>query len=130
MAFRKGESGNPKGRPPKARGLSDILEKAGAAQVDINGDKVSGKKLLARLLWQGALTGAVEMPGGVIMVLQSDQWLGLVKFIYAQVDGPPKQDVGVEFNSDSGFIPVKVVDYRNGIAALAPGSISDSDSPG
>ena len=91
----KGVSGNPRGRPPKNRALTEILEKAGAAQVDINGDKVSGKRLLARLLWEGATTGIVTFAADRTYALPVDQWVGLVRFLYQQVDGPPKQDIEV-----------------------------------
>jgi len=89
----KGVSGNPKGRPPKNRALTEILERAGAVQVDISGKKVSGKKLLASMLWEAATTGKVTLPDETTLACDFDQWLGVAKFIYMQTDGPPKQAV-------------------------------------
>jgi hypothetical protein len=93
MATPKGVSGNPKGRPPKNRALTDILEKAGASSLDINGNKVSGKRLLASLLWEAATTGKITFEPDVVLVCDIDQWMGIAKFIYTQVDGAPKQSV-------------------------------------
>lgn len=93
MAPPKGVSGNPNGRPPKNRALTEILEKAGAVGLDVNGQRVSGKRLLASLLWEGATTRRVTFPGGEVCTLGIDDWLGLAKFIYQQVDGPPKQNL-------------------------------------
>jgi hypothetical protein len=38
--------------------------------------------------------------------------------------------VAVTVNNQTAIIGVKVIDYRDGLAALAPGSIQDSDGPG
>ena len=69
-----GVSNNPKGRPPKNRALTEILEKAGATSLDINGNKVSRKRLLASLLWEAATTGRVTFDDRVEMC-NVDQWL-------------------------------------------------------
>ena len=93
----KGQSGNPKGRPKKNRALTEILERAGSKIVEYDGKRVSGKRLIARLLWQAATTGECKLPDGESLIVKDfSDWLGVVKFLYAQIDGLPKQDIGLD----------------------------------
>lgn len=89
--FQAGHSGNPKGRPPKDRALTTILERAGSKTVEVGDKKVSGKNLVAALVWQGITTRQIEFPDGDKMKLQPYHWLELVKWMYGHIDGPPKQ---------------------------------------
>jgi hypothetical protein len=88
--WKPGQSGNPAGRPPKGRALTEILENAGNQTVDVDGKKISGKRLVARLLWDIATLGRVTLPDGREWIAQPESWLEIVRFIYAQVDGGPK----------------------------------------
>jgi hypothetical protein len=83
MGAPKGSSNNPNGRPPKNRALTEILAKAGA--------KGRRKHIIAALLWEGAATGIVTFAEDRKRELPLDEWVGIVKFIYQQVDGPPRQ---------------------------------------
>ncbi len=80
-----GVTNNPKGRPPKNRALTEILEKAGAASLEINGSKVSGKRLLA--IWLGdSFPGAVWVApaAGLILIV-----VKVIEVVRAEVPAPP-----------------------------------------
>ena len=96
--WQPGESGNPNGRPPKQRALTEILERTGSQTLEVNGKRLSGKRLAASLIWQGVTRGEVLFPQGsdgkqARLELGARDWLDLVKFIYAQIDGAPKAEV-------------------------------------
>lgn len=95
MPWVKGQSGNPKGHIPKERALTRILEQAGSRAVEVDGKPISGKRLVARLVWEALTTGQVTFPNGGQMVISPDDWIAVAKWVYAQIDGPPKQEIGV-----------------------------------
>ncbi len=103
--WRPGQSGNPNGRPLKNRALTDILGKTGSKTVlDCDGKRRAGKRVLARLVWEIALQGETTMPDGQSLKVSPSDWIGIVKWIYAQIDGPPRSELDVTSDGD----PVKV----------------------
>lgn len=96
MPFVKGQSGNSKGRPPKVRALTATLEAAGSQTLEIDGQRLSGKRLVARLVWELVTTGRVKLPDGSELLADTDAWLQAVKWLYTQVDGPPKTEIGID----------------------------------
>lgn len=106
--WQPGQSGNPSGRPKRA--LSEILERAGSASVVVGGKRISGKRLVARLVWEIATTGKCVLPEvgedgkQRVLVAGPQAWLDVVKFIFAQVDGPPPKDVNIGGQGDNPLV--------------------------
>lgn len=109
--FMPGQSGNPRGRPKKHRALTEILERAGSKTIELNGARLSGKRLVGALLWDLATTGECVLPGGRDIRLNADEWLDVIKYLYAQIDGPPRQDIGVEHSGE-----IDIAGYRDELA--------------
>jgi hypothetical protein len=116
MAPKKGTTNNPKGRPPKGRALTEILERAGAKTLTVGGKKVSGKQLAARMAWELVTTGKTAFPDGREIKADFREWFEAVKWIYAQIDGPPKQAHELT-GEDGGAIPIHVIEVAGGRAA-------------
>lgn len=110
--FQPGQSGNPKGRPPKERALTTILERAGGKTLEVDGKRVSGRNLVARMVWEGVTTGIVKFPDGKVLALSPTDWKDMLKWIYQHIDGPPRAEV--DLTSDGEKITVQFInDWRN-----------------
>ena len=107
MPFQAGQSGNPNGRPKKDRALTAMLERAGSATVVIDGQHISGKRLAARMVWEGVTTGEITFPNGTKMRLAPQDWKDFVKWIYQHIDGPPKSEIDV--TSDGKAVTLNVI---------------------
>lgn len=76
----------------KPRALTAILETALDASVEVEGKRVTGKQVMAALAVQVATTGRAVFPDGQVLEVSPKDWLDTVKWVYAQVDGPPKNE--------------------------------------
>lgn len=99
--WRPGVSGNPSGRPKKGRTWTDLLDKAGRRMLTLpDGSRVSAKRQIAKNLIDLALTTRTTLiDETVIAVADSEDWFNVIKFLYSQIDGPPKQDVDIDVSS-------------------------------
>jgi hypothetical protein len=101
-SWSRGQSGNPAGRPPKNRALTAILERAGNKGIDgLDGKRITRKRLLADMLWQLATTGEAVFPNNQKLQIAAREWIDIVKLIYGQIDGPPKQTFEVNIKREA-----------------------------
>ena len=105
MAPPKGSKNNPNGRPPKSRALTDLLVKELSHPIDIDGAKVSGKKVVASLVVRAITTGRLKFPKDTEdSVISVKDWIEFVKWLHVHVDGSVKTDVDIT----SGDKPIRI----------------------
>lgn len=93
-SFQPGRSGNPKGRPPKKRALTNLLERGGNAKYG-QVDPVAAKRLFAQRVWEGLVTGRIKFDDHTVIDLDAQSYIALAKLVLVQVDGPPRAEVDV-----------------------------------
>jgi hypothetical protein len=86
----KGKSGNLKGRPPKNRALTRLLQESGEAPLIIGGEQLTGQQALARRIWEFVATGQVMLGDEPLKAESIADWLATVKWLYTHIDGPAK----------------------------------------
>lgn len=127
--FRPGQSGNPSGRPPKSRALSDLLASTIGKTILVDGKRIAGKKLLAGLVVEGLTTGKIQFPNeDKPSQLGMRDWIEFVKWFYQYVEPPvQKHELGGE---DGGPIQIKGMTDEQILAELkavyAAAAASDS----
>ena len=106
MPWTKGQSGNPRGRPKKPRQLTTQLERELSRPVMLaDGTKINGKRYVASIVRQAIESGEIKLANGNTIQLSPDDVLGVLRWAYNQIDGPPKAELDVT----SGGEPIQVV---------------------
>jgi len=110
----KGKTNNPNGRPLKNRALTEILEAAG--QEEIKGSKLTRSQFLAHALWSVVTNGEVTLANKKLLQVSPSDWLGVVQFLYKQIDGPPPQMIELPMDQAANVIRVIVHGAHGGQA--------------
>lgn len=113
-SFKPGQSGNPKGRPPKKRALTNLLERGGNVKIQTEQGEISAKKVMVARIWQGLATGQMTFGAETMKIDKIDDYITLVKLVLSQVDGPPKGEVDVT----SAGEPIKAAASIDGMRDL------------
>ncbi len=99
--------------------MTEILERAGSRTIEYKGQRISGKRLVALLLWQIGTMGKADMPDGTVLSVSASDWFDVVKFLYIQIDGSAKQEMDVT----SGGQPITIREIV--VEHLSDGSVED-----
>jgi hypothetical protein len=89
--FKKGESGNPAGRPPKERAMTLILETEASKEMIYKGEELPKKVIVARIALDLLTKGRAELADGTVYEMGARDWGDMLRWFYNHVDGPPKQ---------------------------------------
>ncbi|MFA7287230.1 MAG: hypothetical protein WC052_06215 [Patescibacteria group bacterium] len=106
----KGKTNNPSGRPPIKHALTESLRRALSRMVDVDGKRVNGKQVLANMVADLLLTGAVVFPDGKAIQVSPKDWLDTMRWAYQYLEPPITK---LEHGGVDGD-PLKiVVEYAN-----------------
>jgi len=89
--FKKGQSGNPNGRPKGSTSIASLIKKIGSEEIS-QGNPYDKLEFIMRKVFDFAVQG--------------ESWA--VHFIADRLEGKPKQVVGIQDVSDE---PIKVFDF-------------------
>jgi hypothetical protein len=96
----KGKSGNLKGRPPKNRALTRLLQESGENPLIIGGQQLTGQQALAHRIWEFVATGQVLLGDEPLKAESIADWLTTVKWLYTHIDGPAKSAPETEIDNE------------------------------
>ncbi len=127
MPFTKGQSGNPKGRPPKSRALAELLSKHASRKMDMGeGEKTTAKEVFAAKVLEGLTRGVISYPpvkriqektrtvnGREVvelveveephqLVLDASDFIALARLLLTHLDGPVRAGETTVTVSQSG----------------------------
>tara|TARA_B100000965_G_C19588096_1_gene756740 strand:+ start:1741 stop:2034 length:294 start_codon:yes stop_codon:yes gene_type:complete len=89
--FKKGQSGNPKGRPKGTTSIANLIKKIGAENISAKSEHDKLEFIMRKVF---------------DFAVQGESWA--VHFIADRLEGKPRQVVGIQDVSDE---PIKVFDF-------------------
>ena len=92
--FKKGQSGNPKGRPKGTTSIASLIKKIGAENISAKSEHDKLEFIMRKVF---------------DFAVQGESWA--VHFIADRLEGKPRQVVGIQDVSDE---PIKVFDFDEG----------------
>lgn len=105
--WQQGTSGNPSGKPPKERQLTNALIECLNTEFRIIRDKEEiarlPKQQIAKYLVEAAMTGFVTLMTGERITFSADQLQKLWGDLYTRVDGPPAQEIDANLSNSILF---------------------------
>ncbi|MEO8613416.1 MAG: DUF5681 domain-containing protein [Chloroflexota bacterium] len=90
--WKPGESGNPNGRKPKGRALTEMLRLKGDDVVFIGNEPVTAQEALAKAVWQFVTTGEVWLRGKKLEAQTIGEWASVVKWLYLHVEPASRRE--------------------------------------
>ena len=76
--------------------------------VEMDGTRISGRRLMARQVWEGITTGCVSFPDGKKLALSPQDWKDFVKWAYGHIDGPPPAALDITSAGEAVIIKVGI----------------------
>lgn len=104
MPFKKGQSGNPKGRPPNERSLATLMTRALSRTIQVDDRRRGRKYVMAELLAQAVATGKVKFPDGHVYELDAKEWMRVVERVLMHIDGPVPAEANVNLDGNVTLI--------------------------
>ena len=71
--------------------MTTLLERALSRSLEFEGKRVSGKRVLARMVAEVLTKGTATFPDGKVLEVAAKDWLEFAKWAYGHIDGSPKQ---------------------------------------
>jgi hypothetical protein len=72
------------------RQLAGSISAAGDSVVTVHGAKITKREAVSHLVWNALVYGEIYFADGRVIQLDDvDQWLAVLKWVGAHVDGPP-----------------------------------------
>lgn len=73
--------------------MADALQREANKAREYQGKRLSPKRAMAAMSWDGILNGEVTLSNGSKIVLSEEGWLSLLKFVSIHVDGAKPQEL-------------------------------------